>query len=56
MLHFKGRAKFKCKDCGHVFEAFDTEGGIMAGPNLPPCPKCGSRETRKTNIIDKLLK
>ena len=48
MLHFKGRATFKCKDCGHKFEAFDTEGGIRCGPNLPQCPKCGSKETRKT--------
>jgi DNA-directed RNA polymerase subunit RPC12/RpoP len=56
MLHFKGRAKFKCKQCGHTFEAFDTEGGIRCGPNLPHCPKCGSRDTRKANIIDKLIK
>ena len=55
MLHFKGRATFKCKQCGHKFEAFDTEGGIIAGPNLPPCPKCGSSDTRKANIIDKIL-
>lgn len=56
MLHFKGRAKFKCKDCGHVFEAFDTEGGIIAGPNFPHCPKCGGNNTRKANIIEHLLK
>ena len=56
MLHFKGRATFKCKQCGHKFETFDTEGGIRFGPNYPHCPKCGSSETRKENIIDKLLK
>ena len=55
MLHFKGKATFKCKQCGHKFEAFDTEGGIRFGPNLPPCPKCGSSDTRKATIIDKLL-
>ena len=26
MLHFKGKATFKGKQCGHKFEAFDTEG------------------------------
>ena len=56
MLHFKGKAKFKCKQCGHTFEAFDTEGGIRCGPNLPHCPKCGSDNTRKANIIMHLLK
>lgn len=55
MLHFKGKATFKCKQCGHTFEAFDTEGGIKAGPNFPHCPKCGSKETRKTNIIERFL-
>ena len=42
-----GKATFKCKQCGHTFEAFDTEGGIRAGINLPHCPKCGSGNTRK---------
>ena len=37
MLHFKGRAKFKCKDCGHVFEAFDTEDGIIAEIGRASC-------------------
>jgi transposase-like protein len=55
MLHFKGKATFKCKQCGHKFEAFDTEGGIIAGPNLPCCPRCGSSETRKANFIEKLM-
>ena len=55
MLHFKGKATFKCKQCGHKFEAFDTEGGIIAGQNLPCCPKCGSGETRKANFIEKLM-
>lgn len=51
MLKIKGRKTFKCKQCGYTFEAFDTEGGIMAGPNLPHCPKCGSRETRKAHSL-----
>ena len=55
MLRFKGKATFKCKRCGHKFEAFDTEGGIRFGPNLPPCPKCGSSETRKAICLDNLL-
>ena len=55
MLHFKGKAIFKCKHCGHKFGAFDTEGGIRFGPNFPHCPKCGSRDTRKANILDMIL-
>lgn len=55
MLTIKGRKTFKCKQCGHKFEAFDTEGGIKFGPNLPPCPECGSRDTRKENIIECLI-
>lgn len=54
MLTIKGRKTFKCKQCGHTFEAFDTEGGIKAGPNLPQCPKCGSRDTRKANFVELL--
>ena len=54
MLYFKGKALFKCKVCGHKFEAFDIEGGIIAGPNLPPCPKCGSSETRKASLIERM--
>lgn len=56
MLRFKGKATFKCKQCGHKFEAFDTEGGIRFGPILPPCPKCGSCETRKAfNLINYIV-
>ena len=55
MLHFKGKATFKCKQCGHTFEAFDTEGGIKYGPNLPHCPECGSDNTRKANIIERIF-
>ena len=47
MLTIKGRKTFKCKQCGHRFEAFNTEGGIKAGINLPHCPKCGSGNTKK---------
>ena len=47
MLTKMGKATFKCKDCGEIFETFYTEGGIRAGINLPHCPKCGSGNTRK---------
>lgn len=56
MIIFHGKEVFKCKHCGHTFEAFDTEGGIKAGPNLPPCPKCDSTNTRKINIVERLFK
>ncbi len=55
MLIIKGKATFKCKECGHQFDAIATEGGFMPGPNLPCCPKCGSRETRKLTILDKIF-
>jgi len=55
MLTIKGRKTFKCKQCGHKFETFGIEGGIRFGPNLPTCPKCGSRDTRKANILDMIL-
>lgn len=49
------KKKFKCKDCGHKFEAIYSEGGFKAGPNLPHCPKCESSNTQTTTIIDKIL-
>ena len=55
MLHFKGKATFKCKQCGHKFVAFDTEDGFKAGLNLPCCPKCGSGKTRKTTWFERIL-
>ena len=55
MLHFKGKATFKCKKCGETFETFYTEGGIRAGINLPHCPKCGSGNTKKATILDRVL-
>ena len=55
MLHFKGKATFKCKDCGETFETFYTEGGIRAGINQPHCPKCGSGNTKKATLIDRIL-
>ena len=56
MLIIHGKVKFKCKHCGHAFEAFDTEGGTKAGPNLPLCHKCDSTKTRKITIIERLFK
>ena len=55
MLTKINKATFKCKDCGEIFDAIYTEGGIRAGINLPHCPKCGSNATRKTTILDKFL-
>ena len=54
MLTKMGKGSFKCKDCGETFETFYTEGGIRAGINLPHCPKCGSGNTRKATILDKI--
>ena len=50
-----GKATFKCNDCGKTFETLYTEDGFKAGINLPHCPKCGSGNTRKTNILDRIF-
>ena len=55
MLTKIGKTKFKCKECGETFETFYTEGGIKAGINLPYCPKCGSENTRKANVLARFL-
>lgn len=55
MLTKLDKETFKCKDCGETFETLYTVGGVRAGINLPHCPKCGSVDTRKANILDKLL-
>lgn len=55
MLTKIGKTKFKCKECGEIFETFYTEGGIKAGINLPHCPKCTSSRTRKLNYLEQLL-
>lgn len=34
--------EYKCKDCGHVFERFES---IKAG-NTKKCPECGNRANR----------
>ena len=52
MLIKMGKTTFKCKDCG---ETFYTEGGIRAGINLPHCPKCGSGNTKKATLLDRIL-
>ena len=56
MLSKVDKATFKCKDCGHKFEAVYTEGGIRAGVNPPHCPKCESGNTRKAAILDNITK
>lgn len=35
----RGRKKFKCDDCGHVFEAIDIEWQATAYSQPMPCPK-----------------
>ena len=49
-----GKGSFKCKDCGETFETFYTEGGIRAGINLPHCPKCGSGNTKKASVVERI--
>lgn len=34
--------EYECGNCGSIFEAI-----VKVGGNVPPCPTCGSDETRK---------
>ena len=54
----RGKKKFKCDDCGHVFEALDIEWQSTAYSQPVPCPKCGSRHTMPKSLfsfIDKII-
>lgn len=41
----RGKCIFKCDDCGHRFEDWDTEWAATIFTYPMPCPKCGSRHT-----------
>ena len=47
----RGKTKFKCDDCGHVFEALDIEWQATAYSTPMPCPKCGSRHTMPKSLF-----
>lgn len=38
----RGKKKYRCGHCGHVFTAMDMEWNATAFPVPQPCPKCGS--------------
>ena len=38
----RGTKKFKCGQCGHVFEGPDVELNATVASAPVPCPKCGS--------------
>ena len=47
----RGKKKFKCDDCGHVFEALDIEWQATAYSTPMPCPKCGSHHTMPKSLL-----
>ena len=47
----RGKKKFKCDDCGHVFEALDIEWQATVYSTPMPCPKCGSRHTMPKSLF-----
>ena len=47
----RGKTKFKCDACGHVFEALDIEWQATAYSQPMPCPKCGSRHTMPNSLF-----
>ena len=47
----RGKIKFKCDDCGHVFEALDIEWQATVYSTPMPCPMCGSRHTMPKSLF-----
>ena len=47
----RGKKKFKCDDCGHVFEALEIEWQATVYSQPMPCPKCGSRHTMPKSLL-----
>ena len=39
----RGTTKFRCPDCGHIFEAPDLEDNATARTMPMPCPRCGAK-------------
>ena len=47
----RGKKKFKCDDCGHVFKALDIEWQATVYSTPMPCPKCVSRHTMPKSLF-----
>lgn len=39
----RGITKFRCPNCGHIFEAPDLEDNATARTTPVPCPRCGAK-------------
>ena len=39
----RGFTKFRCPDCGHIFEAPDLEDNATVRTMPQPCPRCGAK-------------
>ena len=49
----RGLTKFRCPECGHIFEAPDLEDNATARTMPMPCPRCGAKSD-PVGIIDML--
>ena len=47
----RGLTKFRCPDCGHIFEAPDLEDNATARTMPMPCPRCGTK-SNPVSFID----
>lgn len=48
--------KFKCSDCGCIFEAPNVEWQASVYSQPMPCPKCGSYHTKPKSLFSFLDK
>ena len=39
----RGFTKFRCPNCGHIFEAPDIEDSATVRTMPQPCPRCGAK-------------
>ena len=49
----RGLTKFRCPDCGHIFEAPDLEDNATARTMPMPCPRCGV-VSRPKGLLERL--
>lgn len=48
----RGKIKFKCHDCGCIFESFDVEYQATIFSQPMPCPKCSSCHTMPKSLFN----
>lgn len=48
----RGFTKFRCPNCGHIFEAPDIEDNATARTAPMPCPLCGAKSNPLGACVD----